>query len=404
MQQLIGPFRQIITLQDLPLKGPLKDDQLVIIENGGALLENGMISKIDVFSSFDRKSCSYTPIEDDQILLPSMTDCHTHLVWNGNRARDYTMRMAGHSYQDILAAGGGIFDTVAKTQAASEDELLNGIKKRVARHLGDGVTTIEVKSGYGLLKEHELKILQVIRAAKAEVKADLIPTCLAAHVCPKEFERADFLRYLENEVLPEVLVKGLSGRVDIFVEDNAFSEPLAKNYMAAAKRLGFDLTIHADQFTTGGSRLAVAMGARSADHLEASGPGEIELLAKSEVISVALPGASLGLGVNFAPARKLLDQGASLAIASDWNPGSAPMGDLLVEASLLGVYEHLSSAELFSGITFRAAAALGLHDRGILRKGMKGDMMAFALKDFREIFYNQGKVKPVSVWKNGQLI
>ena len=174
-------------------------------------------------------------------------------------------------------------------------------------------------------------------------------------------------------------------------------------YLSDAKKLGFDITIHADQFTTGGSELAVKLGALSADHLEASTEREIDMLAQSDVVSVALPGASLGLGMQFTPARKLLDAGASLAISTDWNPGSAPMGDLLVQASLLGIYEKLSSAELLAGITFRAAKALGLSDRGRLSVGFQADMIAFPVKDYRDVFYNQGRVKPSMVWKKGIL-
>lgn len=404
MPQLIGPFRQIITLQQLPLKGPLRDDQLQIIENGGIVVEDGKILEVGPMAEFGRSGYTFSPIEQDMILLPGLIDCHTHLVWGGNRARDYTMRMAGRSYQDILARGGGIFDSVAKTQASTKTELVNSLVSRVNRHLRDGVTTIEVKTGYGLLKEQELKILEAIRESLTEVNADLVSTCLAAHVCPKEFEKKTFLEYLENELLPQILVRGLARRVDIFIEHNAFPREIARKYLAAAKKLGFELTIHADQFTTGGSQLAVELNALSADHLEASGEKEIDLLAKSNVVAVALPGASIGLGMQFTPARKLLDRGASLAIATDWNPGSAPMGDLLILASILGIYEKLSSAELLAGMTFRAAAALGQKNRGIIAPGYLADMIAFELSDYREIFYNQGKIKPKVIWKSGNLI
>jgi imidazolonepropionase len=403
MPQLIGPFKQIIALSDLPLKGPLSDDQLTIIDNGGVVISDGKISSIDSFSSFDLKDFEHQSVHEDMVLLPGLVDCHTHLVWGGDRSRDYVMRMAGKSYQEILAAGGGIFDSVSKTQEATEGQLLAALKKRVARHLKDGVTTIEVKTGYGLLPEQELKLLNVIRQGHAEVNADMVSTCLAAHVCPQELEKKDFLDYLENELLPQIRVKGLSNRVDIFVEDNAFGADLARPYLKAAKALGFAITIHADQFTTGGSELAVELGALSADHLEASGEKEIKALAQSDVMPVALPGASLGLGMQFTPARKLLDAGAGLAIATDWNPGSAPMGDLLVQAALLGIYEKLSAAELIAAMTFRAAQALGLKDRGKLALGERADMVAFPLSDYREIFYHQGKSKPTAVWVKGAL-
>ncbi|MFH6984701.1 imidazolonepropionase [Marinoscillum luteum] len=403
MPILHGPFRQIIALWDIPLKGKIQNEQLTVIEQGGVVVEDGYIVNIAPFSSFDVRDYEYHPIEEDMVLIPGLVDCHTHLVWGGSRYQDYTMRTSGRSYQDILAAGGGIFDSVRKTQQAESEDLLQNLIRRADKHLNEGVTTIEVKTGYGLETAHELRLLEVIRDAKSVVKADLVPTCLAAHVCPRGYEPAAFLAYLENELLPQVLVRGLSKRVDIFVEDNAFPEPLARPYLSAARKLGFELTVHADQFSVGGSKLAVEMGAFSADHLEASGENEIKALATSDVISVALPGASLGLGMQFTPARKLLDAGASLAIATDWNPGSAPMGDLLVQTSLLGVYEKLTAAELLAGITFRAAQALNLRDRGRLAIGERADMIAFSLKDYREIFYHQGSVKPSLVWKSGQL-
>lgn len=401
---LIGPFKQIVTLQELPIKGALMDEQLQVISEGGVSVLDGQILEVKRFSDFWQADYDVKLVEEDMVLIPGLVDCHTHLVWGGNRARDYSMRMAGKTYQEILAAGGGIFDTVAKTQAATFDELSKGLQTRAKRHLSDGVTTIEVKTGYGLEVAQELKMLQVIRDARSVVDADLVATCLAAHVCPKDYELSQFLALIENELLPEVLVKGLAKRVDVFVEENAFPTHVAKPYLMAAKKLGFELVIHADQFTPGGSRLAVEVGALSADHLEASGVREIEMLATSDVISVALPGASLGLGMNYTPARKLLDAGASLAIASDWNPGSAPMGDLLVQAALLGIYEKLSTAELLAGLTYRAAGALGLPDRGQIITEKKADFIAFPLKDYREIFYYQGKVKPSKVWKSGRQV
>ncbi|MEP1035392.1 imidazolonepropionase [Ekhidna sp.] len=403
MSKLIGPFKEIVTLSSAPEKGALDDSALDIVQNAGVLVDDEKILKVGDFDTLKSETSDVEEIAGDQVLLPGLIDCHTHLVWGGTRARDYTLRMSGESYEKILEQGGGIFDSVEKTRAAPSTDLLTGLIRRANRHLMDGVTTIEVKSGYGLNVENELKILEVVKDAKADVISDLIPTCLAAHVCPKEFsDKREFLNYLENDLLPQLLVKGLTNRIDIFVEPSAFPMEMAKEYLSKAKNLGFELTIHADQFHIGGSQIAAELGARSADHLEASTDREVRILAKSETVAVALPGASIGLGMNFTPARKLLDAGASLAISTDWNPGSAPMGDLLVQAAILGIYEKLSSAEIFAGITFRAAKALGLNDRGRIANGMKADLAAFPVNDYREILYNQGKIKPSLVWKNGK--
>ena len=400
---IIGPFKQILPLSDLPIKGPINDSELVIHEDAWIAIDNDKIVDIGVNLNQKYPESPVLELSEEFVLTPGLVDCHTHMVWGGNRSRDYTMRMSGKSYQEILAAGGGIFDSVNKTQLATSDQLARGLERRVRKQLADGITTMEVKSGYGLLPEHELRILRVIKEVSQNLSVDLVPTCLATHVCPKEYETKEFTELVLHELLPEIKEQSLSNRVDIFVEDNAFPVDLAESYLSAAKKLGFDITIHADQFTTGGSELAVKLGALSADHLEASTEREIDMLAQSDVVAVALPGASLGLGMQFTPARKLLDAGANLAISTDWNPGSAPMGDLLVQASLLGIYEKLSSAELLAGITFRAAKALGLSDRGRLSVGFQADMIAFPVKDYRDVFYNQGRVKPSMVWKKGIL-
>jgi len=405
MLKLVGPFKQIITLADGAIKGPLSDVSLGIIEQGGILIEHDKIVKVDAFSALESKTDQHEIISEDQVLLPGFIDCHTHLVWGGSRAQDYTLRMSGASYETILAEGGGIFDSVTKTRGASKEDLRSSLIQRANRHLSDGITTIEVKSGYGLDLENELKILETVKDAQTDLRPDLIPTCLAAHVCPKEFEdKKSYLAFIANELFPALKQKGLTNRIDIFIEPTAFPVEIAEDYLTAARNNGFQLTIHADQFHTGGKQLAVEMGALSADHLEASTEKEITLIAESDTVAVALPGASLGLGMNFTPSRKLLDAGASLAIATDWNPGSAPMGDLLTQAAILGMYEKLTSAEIFAGITYRAAKALGIKDRGKLISGTKADFVSFPVNDYREVLYHQGSIKPIQVWKNGQRI
>jgi len=409
MKKLIGPFKQILTLAALPLKGSLFDDQLEIIIDGGVLLtERGLISAVGKFDDL-RLQYSNATIEEitgNYVLLPGFIDCHTHICFAGNRSKDYALRIAGKSYLEITKAGGGIWDTVTQTRLADEQTLLDGLLKRINQHLSEGVTTIEVKSGYGLNAEQELKQLRVIREAAKLTKAELIPTCLAAHMLPGDFEggKKQYLQYIINDLLPVVRHEKLSNRVDIFIERSAFDTENAKAYLLAAKQMGFRITVHADQFTSGGSQVAVEVGAVSADHLEYSGNEEVELLAASRTVAVALPGASLGLGMPFAPVAKLLGSGACVAIASDWNPGSAPMGDLLLQASVLAAAEKLTTAEVFAGLTFRAAKALRLNNRGIITTGKVANMQAYPCTDYREILYYQGKLKPGIVWKKGAVV
>jgi imidazolonepropionase len=397
MKTLTGPFTQILPLTAMPLKGPLRDDQLLIIPNGGVLIENGLILAVDDFETLRKAnpSAQIKEIEGDKVLLPGFVDCHTHICFAGSRAKDYALRIQGKSYLEIAKAGGGIWDSVTQTRAADEELLTQLLLQRVERHLAGGVTTIEVKSGYGLSVEEELKQLRAIRSAAAQTKAGLVPTCLAAHLLPKDFNgsAAEYLNYILNDLLPVVKKENLAKRVDIFIEDSAFKPDEALNYLNKAKQMGFDITVHADQFTTGGSAIAVQGGAVSADHLEASGDTEIKILASSNTGAVVLPGASLGLGMGYAPARKLLDAGACLAIASDWNPGSAPMGDLLLQAAVMSAAEKLSTAEVFAALTYRAAKALNLTDRGILTSGMRADMQTYPCGDYREILYHQGALR-----------
>ncbi|NAS10464.1 imidazolonepropionase [Flavobacteriaceae bacterium R33] len=393
----------------MPLKGSLSDEDLELITDAGILIEGKRIVSLDKFNSLlplaKEAGAEIHELKGKHCCLPGFVDAHTHICFGGSRARDYALRNSGKTYLEIAREGGGIWDTVTQTRMASQKELVSGIIKRSKRHLKNGTTTLEVKSGYGLSVDKELKMLQAIKQANAELEQDLIATCLAAHTIPREYEgnAEAYLQQLIDVLLPQIKKLKLAGRVDAFIEESAFTAENIQPYFQAAKALGFDITVHADQFTTSGSEVAVQFNAISADHLEASTDKEIELLASSNVIATALPGASLGLGCDFTPARKILDAGGALAIASDHNPGSAPMGDLLTQAAVLGSFEKLSNAEVLAGITFRAAAALNLKDRGMLAKGALADLAVFHTSDYREILYQQGNFKPCMIWKNGVL-
>ncbi len=401
--KLIGPFKQIVTMKGLSLRGKISDDALQIIENAGILVHQGKIKSIGDFETLKPNATELCEIDGEQVALPAFVDCHTHICFGGNRANDFAMRNAGKTYLEIAAAGGGIWSSVVHTRNASEEELLASVLERINALVQLGITTIEIKSGYGLTLEDELKMLSVIKKAQGKTSATLVSTCLAAHTKPKDFEgnNAEYLQFILDEILPKVKEEHLSDRVDIFIEKSAFQPEESKNFLLKAKEMGFDITVHADQFTAGSSRIAVEVGAKSADHLEATADEDIEFLAQSQTVAVALPGASVGLGEPFTPARKLLDAGAILAIASDWNPGSAPMGNLLTQASILATYQKLSTAEVLAGLTFRAAYALGLSDRGVLTEGMKADFVAYPTDNYQNILYKQGMLLPSQVFING---
>lgn len=406
--KITGPFKQIITLANLPLRGKLADEHLEIIENGGILSENGKIVDVADFDALKKAnpSAEIENIVGTQVALPAFTDAHTHICFGGNRANDFAMRNAGKTYLEIAESGGGIWSSVQHTRAASEDELLKTTLERINFLISLGITTIEIKSGYGLDVENELKMLRVIKKAQNFTKATLVPTCLSAHLKPRDFDgdNVEYLQYILNEILPKVKDENLAKRVDIFIEKSAFQPEESRDFLMNAKEMDFEITVHADQFTPGSSRIAVEVGAKSADHLEATADEDIDFIASSETVAVALPGASLGLGEKFSPARKILDKNGILAIASDWNPGSAPMGNLITQASILATFEKLSTAEVLAGITFRSAFALGLEDRGKLEKGKKADFVTFKTDNYQNILYQQGSLNAAKVFVDGEKI
>lgn len=403
MKKLIGPFSQVVTLRGIPLKGAIKDEKLDVVYNGGVVVKDGCIKAVGEMGALYQlhRDVTVEEMKEPAVLLPGFVDCHTHMCFAGNRSNDYALRIAGKSYTDIQKAGGGIWQTVEATRATPEPDLLNLLIRRIQQHVAGGVTTIEVKSGYGLNTESELKMLRVIKMAGVLSETDIVSTCLAAHVKPKDFVGDDktYLQHVIAHLLPVIKEKELSNRVDIFIEETAFCNNEASRFLIAANLLGFQSTVHADQFTPGSSLIAVSCGAHSADHLEASTDREIKAIAGSNTVAVVLPGASFGLGMPYAPARKLLDEGACVAIASDWNPGSAPQGDLLMQAAVMGASEKLNTTETFAALTVRAAHALRLKDRGIIDKGMKAQLQAYPTGDYRDILYYQGSMKPFRVWK-----
>lgn len=406
--KLIGPFKQVVTLANLPLRGKLSDEQLEIIVDGGILINENKIQKIGNFETLksENQNIEIEYVEDEQIVLPAFVDSHTHICFGGNRANDFAMRNAGKTYLEIAESGGGIWSSVQHTRSASEEDLLKTLLERIDFLISLGITTIEVKSGYGLDVENELKMLRMIKKAQEQTKATLVPTCLSAHLKPRDFSGSneDYLNYILTEILPKVKEENLAKRVDIFIEKSAFQPEESKAFLLKTKDLGFEITVHADQFTPGSSRIAVEVGAKSADHLEATIDEDIEFLAQSETVATALPGASLGLGEKFTPARKLLDAGAIVAIASDWNPGSAPMGNLITQASILATFEKLTTAEVLAGMTFRSAFALGLEDRGKLKSGLKADFVTYKTNNFQNVLYNQGSLKADRVYIDGAKI
>ena len=334
-------------------------------------------------------------------VIPAFVECHTHLIYGGNRAREFEMRNQGVSYQEIAKAGGGILATVIPTREASLQKLTQIGQTRADRYIRQGVTTVEAKSGYGLNLEAEFKIL---KACAKITGARIVPTFLGAHAVPKDYkDAAAYVDFLVNEAFPKLKKNKLAKRVDIFVEKGYFEREVAHRYLNAAKEHGFDLVIHADQMTlSGGSDLAVEFGARSADHLVQIKEKEIHALAKSEVTAVLLPNADLYMNCAYPPARKLIDAGARVAVATDLNPGTAPSQDLGLAGVLARIQMKMSLSEVVGAYTIGAAYALGLgSDLGALTPGRFAD---FTVLDggFDDLFIEVGRMPIESVYREGR--
>jgi len=336
-----------------------------------------------------------------QSILPAFIDCHTHIVFAGNRAKEFELRNQGASYQAIAKAGGGIVNTVKQTRKATKQELISLAQKRVDRFIKQGLTTIEAKSGYGLNLKTEKKILEVNKALK---KARIISTYLGPHALPPEHKNLDtYLEQIITKDLEAIFTAGLACRADIFVEKNYFTKIHLNAYIQKVKSLKMDLTIHADQMSsTEVVELAIKHHVRSLDHLVYIKDKEMAALAKSNITAVMLPIAEKYIHIPFPPARKLLKQGVRLALSTDFNPGSAPSQDL----SFLGVLARLDLKmhlhEVIAGLTINAAFALGLEkELGSLEKNKWADFITTEA-ELEDFFYSVGQHPVKQVYSKGK--
>jgi imidazolonepropionase len=329
--------------------------------------------------------------------VPGLVDCHAHVCFAGDRVEEFSLRAAGASYEELHAAGGGILATVKATRAAGEDGLRAAVERNRDWMLSAGTTTFEGKSGYGLDRDTELASLRAIRHAGG------VPTFLGAHGVPPEFESTDaYLDFVVAEVLPEAT--RLAEAVDVFVERGAFDVEHARRYLTEAQRLGLALRLHADQFTeAGGVDLAIELGARSADHLEATGERGVRALGEAEVTAVLLPASALFLDRPMPPARSLVDAGAAVALATDFNPGSAFCESLPLVCSLACTQLRLSPAEALGACTVNAAHVLGRADRkGRLAAGYDADVVLLDAPDWRYLAYHLGGPVVAAVIQGGE--
>ncbi len=377
-----------------------------MLTDAAVLIEGDRIAAVGPYSELRSPPRGAEVVEVAGVLLPGFVDCHTHAVFGMPRIDDHQRRALGEDYKTIAAAGGGILQSVRDVRARTEAELVELTRVRLAALLAHGSTTIEVKSGYGLDLETELKQLRVVHRLAATERAGLVPTFLGAHEVPPEFRdrRADYVRLVCDEMIPAVARERLARCCDVFCEPDVFSLAEARAILDAARRHGLALKLHADELDgSGGAELAAELGALSADHLGGVSDAGVRALAASPTVAVLLPATLAFLGrPRQAPARRLVDAGAAVALATDFNPGSSPTVSLpLVMA--LGVSQlGLRHAEVLVAVTVNAAAALGLaSDRGQIVAGFVADLVQCGVADWREVAYWMGANLVSAVWTGG---
>jgi imidazolonepropionase len=368
--------------------------ELAIIDDAAMFIRDGRITEVGSYADLRTRIPQDAVVVDAECrcVTPGFVDAHTHLVFAGNRAAEFEQRIAGATYQEIAAAGGGILRTVALTRAASEDDLLAAARRHRDWMLRTGTTTMEAKSGYGLDRDTELKMLRVIRSLNGEGPTQMVSTLLAAHTVPPEFKdrREDYVQFIAEELIPEVAKSGLARYCDAFCDDHAFTVNETRTVLAAAKQHGLGLRIHAEQFRPGtGAVLATELGAATADHLETITEETLLALRDAQVQPVLLPGSVFALSRrNYPPARKMIELGLGIVLATDFNPGSSPAPSMPFMLSLASLEMRLSPAEALSAATINAAWSLGLGSSiGSLESGKQADFLIHEFTDYRELAY-----------------
>jgi imidazolonepropionase len=389
---------------DLGQLGLLRDAFLAV--DGGRVLGAGPMAQLPAAWRQAREVYDAS----GQAVLPGFVDPHTHVVYAGDRTGEFKLRLAGASYAEIGRTGGGILATVRETRAATVDGLVAASRPRLARMLAAGTTTAEVKSGYGLTTADELKLLDAVRALGRSQPVELVATFMGAHEVPLEHRGAP-ARYVDlivDEMLPAVARQGIARFCDVFCEEGVFDHAATRRILAAGRQWGLVPRLHADELASGfgGAELAAELGARTADHLVRISPAGIDALARADVTAVLLPGTSFFLGLDaHAPARRLIEAGVAVALATDCNPGSCPIESMAVVVGLACLLYRLTPAEALCAATLNAAWALGLHTRlGSLEAGKQADVLALAEPSHEAIPYRFGSNLVAAVWKAGRRV
>ena len=406
---------QLVTVagnSDHPKRGD-ELSEIAVITDGAVAARDGVIAAVGTTSELqDRVELEEDAVVIDaqgKVVLPGLVDPHTHVVFAGSREHELEMKIQGMPYLEILARGGGILDTVRSTREASCEDLVRTAAKYLDEMLAQGTTTAEAKSGYGLTLKDELKMLEAIRVLQETHPVDLVSTFLGAHAIPEEYkdDPDGFVDLVIQEMLPAISPLGLARFCDVFCEEGVFSVEQTRRILLEAKRLGFELKIHADEMVTlGGAELAAELGATSADHLMMISDQGIEMLAASETIAVLLPATTFCvMGERYAPARKMIEKGAAVALSSDFNPGSSPVNSLQIVMGIACRQLKMAPAEVISAVTINAAHAIGCASSvGSIEEGKRADLVIFDAQDYRYLMYRFGTNLVDKVVKSGRIV
>ena len=409
---LIVHAEQVLTMVPISRETGGTDRDILdlgIVRDGAVAIQTGCI--LDVGSTVDILDVYESNLIIDateSVVAPGFIDAHTHAIFAGSREREFDLRVRGHDYLSLLKEGGGIHATVRATRSASADDLIQLALLRLEQSLSFGVTTIEVKSGYGLDVDNEIKILEVARVIDELHPVRVVPTYLGAHVIPQEYRnnRAGYLELMTEIVIPEVAKRKLALGCDVYLENGAFNYEEAKEVLTSGVRYGLRPKIHAGQFSDkGGPELVARLKGLSADHLEHISDDGLSAMAESGTVAVLLPGAALTLGDAFPNGRRFIDNGVDVAIATDNNPGTSRTENLPLMAALAVMRMGLSVTEGWRAITINAAKAVGLGDRlGAIEPGRNADITVFSIPDYRALFYHFGINHAKLVIANGQIV
>jgi imidazolonepropionase len=413
---LISGASQVLTLRGRgPRRGAAALGNLAIIKNGALLLHDGLIVAVGKRQKIEAHPLARVAETFDaggRVVLPGFVDAHTHLIHAASRAAEYELRITGASYEEIAKRGGGILNSVTRLRAATADALKARALTALTQFAAHGTTTIEAKSGYGLDAASELKILRLHQELAAEQPLEIVSTFLGAHVLPAEFRKrpsgaAEYIALLTDKLIPEVAAQQLAEFCDVFCERGAFSVAQSRQVLEAGIRGALKPRMHAEQLSrTGGTQLAVKLGAASCDHLEKINRADIRALAKSNTVATLLPGCDFHLGLQrYAPARALIAAGAIIALATDYNPGTSPTASMPMILSLACTQMRMTPAEAISAATINAAYSLNRSKQiGSLEVGKLADVAVFEVDDYREIPYYFGMNTCHTTFKRGQII